>query len=171
MRANTGRRDRGVYAVELVFHNAYGPDKAWFYDPGLSGGGCIIDLGLHLVDLALWALGFPRVMRVTGRLFAQGQPLVGSRLTRVEDYAVARLDLETGTAVSLICSWRLPASCDAVIGAAFYGTQGGLALRNVAGSFYDFTTEHFRGTARQTLDAPPDDWGAVPPWRGHSAWP
>jgi hypothetical protein len=33
-----------VYAVDLVFHNAYGPDKAWFYDPALSGGGCVMDL-------------------------------------------------------------------------------------------------------------------------------
>jgi predicted dehydrogenase len=48
-----------VYAVDLVFHNAYGPDKPWFYDPALSGGGCVMDLGVHLVDLALWALDFP----------------------------------------------------------------------------------------------------------------
>jgi predicted dehydrogenase len=48
-----------IYAVDLVFHNAYGPDKAWFYDPALSGGGCVMDLGVHLVDLALWSLDFP----------------------------------------------------------------------------------------------------------------
>ena len=52
----TGRRLR----AELTFHNAYGPDKAWFYDRKLSGGGCVIDLGIHLVDLVLWVLGFPR---------------------------------------------------------------------------------------------------------------
>src|SRR6185312_3876491 len=28
-----------IFAVDLVFHNGYGPDKAWFYDPKLSGGG------------------------------------------------------------------------------------------------------------------------------------
>src|SRR5205085_12073625 len=33
-----------VYAVDLVFHNAYGPDKSWARDPALSGGGCAIDL-------------------------------------------------------------------------------------------------------------------------------
>jgi predicted dehydrogenase len=49
-----------LYACDLVFHNAYGPDKPWFYDPVLSGGGCVMDLGVHLVDLALWALDFPR---------------------------------------------------------------------------------------------------------------
>src|SRR5204863_7255527 len=83
-----------IFAVELTFHNAYGPDKPWFYDPKLSGGGCVIDLGIHLVDLALWNLGFPRVTDVTSRLFARGHPVRG-RSTEVEDYAEARLDLET----------------------------------------------------------------------------
>ncbi|HWF18315.1 MAG TPA: Gfo/Idh/MocA family oxidoreductase, partial [Verrucomicrobiae bacterium] len=64
-----------VYAADLVFHNAYGPDKPWFYDRHLSGGGCVIDLGIHLVDLALWMLDFPRVTNVTSRLFSQGKPL------------------------------------------------------------------------------------------------
>src|SRR5690606_4534507 len=34
-----------IYAVDLTFHNAYGPDKEWFRDPALSGGGCVMDLG------------------------------------------------------------------------------------------------------------------------------
>jgi len=155
-----------VFAVDLVFHNAYGPDKAWFYDPALSGGGCVMDLGIHLVDLALWTLGFPRVERVTSRLFAKGTPLAPGRRDVVEDYAAARLDLEGGASVQLACSWNLAAGCDAVIGAAFYGTRGGAALRNLNGSFYDFTVERFHGTRRETLSAPPDDWGG----RAAVAW-
>jgi predicted dehydrogenase len=147
-----------IYAVDLVFHNAYGPDKSWFYDPALAGGGCVMDLGVHLVDLALWTLDFPQVSGVSAKLFAGGEAL-GQRLTQVEDYAVATLELETGTAVQLACSWRLQAGCDAIISAAFYGTNGGAALRNVNGSFYDFTAERFRGTARETLASPPDAWG------------
>jgi predicted dehydrogenase len=147
-----------IYAVDLVFHNAYGPDKPWFYDPALAGGGCVMDLGVHLVDLALWTLDFPRVSGVSANLFAGGKPL-GQRLTEVEDYAIATLELETGTVVQLACSWRLQAGCDAIISAAFYGTEGGAALRNVNGSFYDFVAERYRGNARETLAAPPDAWG------------
>jgi predicted dehydrogenase len=147
-----------VYAVDLVFHNAYGPDKAWFYDPALSGGGCVMDLGVHLVDLALWSLDFPNVASVTAKLFAGGEPLRDGA-TQVEDYAVATVELETGTAVQLACSWRLQAGCDAIISASFYGTEGGAALRNVGGSFYDFEAERFRGTSRETLATPPDEWG------------
>jgi predicted dehydrogenase len=147
-----------VHAVDLTFHNAYGPDKAWFYDPQFSGGGCVMDLGVHLVDLALWALDFPQVTEVASHLFAGGEPLAG-RPDRVEDYAVATLTLAGGTAVRLACSWRLQAGCDAIIGASFYGDQGGAALKNVAGSFYDFTAERYRGTAREMLAAGPDAWG------------
>jgi predicted dehydrogenase len=147
-----------VFAVDLVFHNAYGPDKPWFYDPALSGGGCVMDLGVHLVDLALWALDFPDVAGVSARLFAGGEPL-GGRPDRVEDYAVATLDLGTGAVVQLACSWRLQAGRDAIISAAFYGTEGGAALHNVNGSFYDFTAERYRGTAAETLSTPPDPWG------------
>ena len=147
-----------VYAVDLVFHNAYGPDKPWFHDPARSGGGCVMDLGVHLVDLALWALDFPSVDGVSSRLFHEGTPLDPSP-DRCEDYATARLDLGTGAAVQLACSWRLSAGVDAVIGAAFYGTGGGAALRNVDGSFYDFTAEAYHGTRAETLAAPPDAWG------------
>jgi predicted dehydrogenase len=147
-----------VYAVDLVFHNAYGPDKAWFYDPAQSGGGCVMDLGVHLVDLALWALDFPEAADVRGTLFSGGEPLAG-RSDRVEDYASATIELGTGTVVQLACSWRLNAGCDAAISASFYGTEGGAALRNVDGSFYDFTAERYRGTARESLASPPDAWG------------
>jgi predicted dehydrogenase len=147
-----------IYAVDLVFHNAYGPDKAWFYDPALSGGGCLVDLGIHLVDLALWALDFPEVAAASGALFNGGVRLAEGE-NRAEDFAAATLTLASGAIVRLACSWRLPAGRDAVISAAFYGTQGGAALNNLDGSFYDFQAERHLGTRRALLCAPPDDWG------------
>jgi predicted dehydrogenase len=147
-----------IFAARLVFHNAYGPDKPWFYDRALSGGGCVTDLGIHLVDLALWTLDFPEVAAVSARCYAAGKPLPrGAEVC--EDYAVARLDLATGASVEIACSWRLHAGCDAVISAEFHGTRGGAALRNVGGSFYSFTAERFTGTRRDVLTSPPDLWG------------
>jgi len=148
-----------VYAVDLVFHNAYGPDKAWFRDPLLSGGGCVMDLGVHLVDLAMWTPGFPSVGDVSSRLFAQGRPLEPP-IDVCEDFALARFALGERAEARLACSWNLPAGRDCVIEASFYGTEGGAALRNVDGSFYDFVGERYRGTARELIAEPPDDWGA-----------
>jgi predicted dehydrogenase len=126
------------------------------YDPALSGGGCVMDLGVHLVDLALWTLDFPEVTGASAQLLSKGAPL---REGVVEDYAVAQLDLASGTSVRLACSWNLPAGQEAVISASFYGSEGGAALKNVGGSFYDFTAERYRGTATETLVSPPDEWG------------
>src|SRR5690606_37541643 len=146
-----------LFAGRFVFHNAYGPDKPWFYQRALSGGGCVIDLGTHLIDLALWLTG-RRVQRVHGRLYERGRPLAPGA-AQVEDYATVQLELEGGVTVDLACSWNLAAGCDAVIEVSLYGTEGGASMRNVGGSFYDFTTELYRRTARRVLSHPPDEWG------------
>jgi predicted dehydrogenase len=131
-----------IVAAELVFHNAYGPDKAWCFDPELAGGGCVIDLGVHLADLAVWILDLNPV-EVRSRL--RGRP--------IEQLATAELDH-----VRLACSWNLHAGRDAIIEAHFHGTQGGVSVRNVDGSFYDFRCELLRGTTTEILVSPPDDW-------------
>lgn len=146
-----------IYAIELVFHNAYGPDKAWFYEPKLSGGGCVIDLGVHLVDLALWSMNFPEVKQVQSHLYAKGKPISMAE-GKVEDYAAAHIELEGNTLLQLSCSWNLPAGQEAIISATFYGTNGGVAFKNVNGSFYDFVAERYYGTKTEQLCAPPDEW-------------
>jgi len=160
-----------LYAIDLVFHNAYGPDAPWFYDRAAAGGGCVMDLGVHLVDLALWLLGFPEVTAATSRLYAGGEPL-GPDDPRVEDFATAQLELAGGAVVRLACSWRAAMGRDAVIEAAVIGSAGGAAMRNVRGSFYDFAAERYAGTRAEPLAEPPDAWGgrAVLEWvRGLAA--
>jgi predicted dehydrogenase len=115
--------------------------------------------------MLLWALGDPEVVEVRSRLFGEGKPLA-QPLSALEDYAAVELHLASGTVARLACSWRLPAGRDAVIEAAFYGTRGAAILRNVNGSFYEFTVEHCEGTRRRLLAGPPDDWGG----RAVCAW-
>ncbi|MFP3546765.1 Gfo/Idh/MocA family oxidoreductase [Rhizobium sp. SIMBA_035] len=147
-----------VRAVDLTFHNAYGPDKKWFYKRSESGGGCVIDLGVHMIDLALWSLDFPEIVAASSSLMFGGRP-VSIIAEEVEDYALATLQLASGTVVRLACSWGLNAGCDCVIDASFYGSKGGAAIRNLNGSFYDFYADHLVGTQRRRLVDPPDDWG------------
>jgi predicted dehydrogenase len=148
-----------VYGANLVFHNAYGPDRGWARNPELAGGGCVIDLGVHLVDLALWTLGFPRVTAVSSHLHACGERLRPGQSDVCEDHAVATLELANGAVVRIACSWECSTGQDAVIEARFTGTRGAAALRNVNGSFYDFMAELHRGTTTTSLAVPPDDWG------------
>ena len=145
-----------VFAADLTFHNAYGPQSDWFWDAKLSGGGCLIDLGVHLVDLALWLFDFPDVVDARGTLFRDGRPLGADE---VEDFATGELRLANDVLVRLACSWNLHAGRDAVIEASFYGTEGGAQMRNVNGSFLDFSADLFKGQTATCIAAPPDIWG------------
>ena len=145
-----------VFAADLVFHNAYGPGSAWFYNPKLSGGGCLIDLGVHLVDLALWLFDFPEVVAVHGRTLKEGRAPAADE---VEDFALGEIELANGVSVRIACSWNLPAGQDAEIRASFYGTSGGAEMRNENGSFFDFVADRFRGRDRERIAGYPDEWG------------
>jgi len=150
-----------IFAIDAVFHNGYGPDKTWFYDYVLAGGGCVLDLGSHLLDLALRPLGFPRIACVQSSLFAKGE-MAADRV--VEDYAVATLETEAGAVLNLSCCWNMHVGREARIEITFYGTEGGARLRNVEGSFYDFVAERFRGTHTEVLSDPQDakwQWGGL----------
>jgi predicted dehydrogenase len=147
-----------IFAADLVFHNAYGPDKPWFYDLAQSGGGCVMDLGIHLIDLLLVVLDHAPLKAVRSRLYAGGR-LLPKPTVELEDHALAEIDFATGATARIACSWRVSAGQDAVIEASFYGTRGALRLHNVGGSFYEFAVEHCEGTRRRTLAAGPDDWG------------
>src|SRR5690242_3250255 len=138
-----------VFAVDAKFHNGYGPDKAWFRDYSLSGGGCVLDLGSHLIDLALRPLGFPRVRQVQSSLFVNGE-LKGAE--EVED--------DGGVVINLSCCWNMHIGRNADIEVAFYGTRGGAKLRNVGGSFYDFVGERFSGTKTEIMSSS-KDWGGL----------
>jgi len=147
-----------IFGMDLVFHNAYGPDKDWFYDYRLSGGGCVIDLGIHLVDLAFWLLGDSGMESVSGNLFSNGRKLRAAEAV-VEDYANARIELANGPTVNLSCSWKLSAGCDAIIGVSIYGTNGGVKFQNVNGSFYEFRADRYYGTRSEPLASGSEEWG------------
>lgn len=153
-----------IFSLELVFHNAYGPDKPWCFDPRLAGGGALMDLGVHLLDLAFWLLDDPAIRRVRGGAFHQGERLslgcvTPAGQTTVDDFASAWLDLQDGdTVASLAVSWNAHAGRDCVLRAALFGTGGGAEFRNVGGSFYDFELERFHGRSGEVVTRESRDW-------------
>jgi predicted dehydrogenase len=152
-----------VVALDLTFHNAYAPAAAWSHDTRLAGGGCLLDLGIHLVDLALWLLDFPALEVESARLFGHGVPW---RDGDIEDFAAVTLRAPGGTVVRLACSWNLHAGQGAQIELAAHGTRGGGAWRNVGGSFQDFETWRFENDRRTLLARDAGEWNG----RALDAW-
>lgn len=144
-----------VFSLDTVFHNAYGPDKPWCFDRKLSGGGALMDLGVHLIDLAFWLLNDPQVRDVQGTAFSGGEPL---RDGAVDDYASARIELADGAVLTLAVSWNAHAGADCVIKATLLGTQGGAEFRNIDGSFYDFELARFNSRSTEVETRESRDW-------------
>jgi predicted dehydrogenase len=145
-----------ILRVELAFHSAYAPSQAWSLDPRLAGGGCLLDLGIHLVDLLLWTLGPQQLEPMATSI--TGNPL--------ENHVSAQLRLESGAPVRLSCSWNLHAGRDCIFEVTLYGARSSVSMHNVHGSFFDFTTERYVQAGRTCLAAPPDDWSgrAIVEW-------
>ncbi len=80
----------------------------WFGQKKMSGGGPLIDLGVHRIDLAMWLMGHPKVIGVSGiahqkigvpRAKAQG------KLFDVEDFAAGLVRFENGASLLFEVSW------------------------------------------------------------------
>ena len=147
------------FRVEGWFHNAYRPGSGWSHDVRLAGGGALMDLGVHLLDLVMWLTDMPLFLRDAcllrrGRRWVMGQ---------VEDFAAVDLELENGAQVKLATSWDASTGRDAEIGLRIYGEQGSLEIRNRSGSFFDFDANLLRGTTAERLAADEGDtWQAGP---------
>lgn len=85
---------------------------------------------------------------------------------KVEDFAKVSMLTDKESAISLECSWHASAGEDAVINAIFYGTEGGVAFKNVEGSFYDIQAEKYKETYKEVIVSPPDNWSG----RAGLAW-
>lgn len=154
-----------IIAIEAVFHNGYGPDKPWFHDQALAGGGCLIDLGIHLADMIGQLLGRddPACGAITAQLLDRAGGCPGDG---VESWVSARFTLVDGPVCDLRCSWHAHVGCDAEIALRVFGTDGAALLGNVGGSFHDLAAWRHSGTRGEAMALPPDDWGG----RAAAAW-
>lgn len=118
---------------------------SWFTSKALSGGGPLIDLGVHMLDMSLYLLGEPKVLSASGATFAEFGPrgLGGSQYAaklnvgssyEVEDLATAYLRLEDGGVLQLETSWAMFREPGDHFGVELYGTEGGgkIAVSNYA---------------------------------------
>lgn len=75
------------------------PSDGWRGKSAMAGGGCIIDMGYHLVDMILWYFGQPD--RVLANISVEARP---DRTYDAEDTALIHFGYESGLYGSLLLS-------------------------------------------------------------------
>ncbi|HEV2528407.1 MAG TPA: Gfo/Idh/MocA family oxidoreductase [Thermomicrobiales bacterium] len=111
----------------------------WFSSKQLAGGGALIDLGVHVLDMALFMMGNPKVTGVSAQTFSElgrrgkgawqgGRFHTGEVKFEVDDLAVAFIRLETGAVIQLETSWATYTSQKDDFGVSVMGTEGGAEI-------------------------------------------
>jgi predicted dehydrogenase len=122
----------------------------WFTQHAQSGGGPLIDIGVHMLDLAFFLMGEPKPVSVYGSTYAEFGPRkkgIGTwgkpdwnGIYDVEDLATAIIKMEDGSSLTLEVSWAVHMDTDSVPFLHLMGSDGGAVLRGAEGKFL---TERF----------------------------
>jgi len=95
-------------------------DSSWFTQKEKSGGGVFIDLGIVMLDMALWMMGYPDVKRVAATQF-------NHKTRQVEDTSLVTLTLKNGSAMNIEVSWSMTLDDD-IYYCNVFGTDGSASL-------------------------------------------
>jgi predicted dehydrogenase len=125
-----------IYFGRTVWHRRRGMPKfgGWFGQKALAGGGPLIDLGVHRLDLALWLMNYPKPTWVMGSTY---NPIAKEKADRegkhfdVEDLAAAMIKFENGATLELEASWAANIKEREQMETRLLGTRGGLVQRNL----------------------------------------
>ena len=129
-----------IYYAKAQYIRRHGNPGGWFADKNRSGGGPVIDLGVHVIDFTRYMMGLPRPVSV----YASVQDRLGSRphlkngaewtpddasstdKVSVEDFGVALIRFDNGAVTLLETTYDLNG---ADVGSRqLFGTKAGLDL-------------------------------------------
>ncbi|RXZ83517.1 gfo/Idh/MocA family oxidoreductase [Paenibacillaceae bacterium] len=129
-----------IYYAKASYLRRLGNPGGWFSDLERSGGGPLIDLGVHIIDLCWYLMGKPKVKSVTGNTYRK----LGNRSdvqnlsfyqaadynaekNDVEDFANALIRFENGASLLVDVSFTLHAKSDE-LSVKIYGDKGGAEI-------------------------------------------
>jgi predicted dehydrogenase len=129
-----------IYYAKASCLRRLGNPGGWFADKERSGGGPLIDLGVHIIDICWYLMGRPKVKSISGNTYRQ----LGNRgnienlrfykaadydqsKNTVEDLANALITFENGSSLYVDVSFTLHAQKDEMQ-VKLYGTKGGAEL-------------------------------------------
>ncbi|MCY9665495.1 Gfo/Idh/MocA family oxidoreductase [Paenibacillus alginolyticus] len=129
-----------IYYAKASCIRRLGNPGGWFSDVERSGGGPLIDVGVHVIDLCWYLMGRPKVKSVSGNTYKR----LGNRANvknlafykaadydashnTVEDMANALIRFENGASILVDVSFTLHAKEDELT-VKLYGDKGGAEL-------------------------------------------
>lgn len=135
-----------IYAARSIWHRRSGIPGfgSWFTRNSLAGGGSLLDIGIHALDRALFIMGYPKPVTVSGVTFSklgtQGIGLGGwgsdifkptdNTVFDVDDLSWALVRFDDGKALQLQVSWAVNNAQQFVT--EIYGTKGGASVGDQA---------------------------------------
>lgn len=147
-----------IYYAKATYLRRNGCPGGWFGDKARSGGGPLIDLGVHVIDLVRYLAGLPKPVSAFGATYqnlgpnrasggAEGWTVetAGTDPYTVEDFTTALIRFDNGLTLSVEASFNLNIKRD-VGNIELFGTKAGCRLdpelelyTQLAGQFVDIS--------------------------------
>jgi predicted dehydrogenase len=111
---------------------------SWFTEKKRSGGGALIDIGIHALDAVWYLMGTPRPTAVSAQVFRNFAHLVKVPVFDVDDAAFGFIRFDNGAVVLLETSWagnltdEIPPRQyfgQELINSVLYGTKASIRLK------------------------------------------
>jgi predicted dehydrogenase len=130
-----------IYYAKATYLRRKGNPGGWFGDKARSGGGPLIDLGVHVIDLVRYIMGNPKPVSVYGATFKKlgdrknikakqsytASSAAAGDICDVEDLATAMIRFDNGAVLAIEASFSLNIKKDEGK-IELFGTKGGAKL-------------------------------------------
>src|ERR1700730_10861388 len=130
-----------IYYAKAIFVRSRGIPVGighWFTEKKRSGGGALIDIGIHALDAVWYLMGTPRPVSISAKVFRNFANLTNVPTFDVEDAAYAFIRFANDAVVQLETSWAGNLTEDLpprkyfgqeLVNSTIYGTKGSVRLK------------------------------------------